>query len=141
MFSRSSPADAASIAAQMGYGTKSGTDGVKQSIVETVTEAQLNEFKDAFSQFDVDKSGHIDQAELARLCEYVGSKPSDEEVTEMMKLADGDGSGEIDVSPQCLERGAPQPLARHRRMPISPPLRQTVLGVCHVDGVQDERLG
>ena len=61
-----------------------------------MTEGQLHEFREAFQQFDADKSGSIDRMELKALCAWVGQSTEDSEIDEMMLLADPDGSGELD---------------------------------------------
>ena len=70
--------------------------GATRHRVDRMTEAQLNEFRDAFNRFDRDRSGYIDASELQLLCEWVGQDTTDEEVAEMMSLADGDNSGKVD---------------------------------------------
>ena len=54
--------------------------------VDRMTEAQLHEFREAFNQFDRDRSGYIEAAELKLLCEWVGQDASDDEIGEMMDL-------------------------------------------------------
>jgi len=61
-----------------------------------MTETQLLEFREAFNQFDKDRSGFIDRSELKNLCEWVGQETNESDIEEMMALADGDGSGQID---------------------------------------------
>lgn len=87
-----------------------GGSGSKQSKIEdrahqltdeedkvgALTEAQLTEFKEAFDQYDHDGGGSIDAEELKALMMSVGSAPSDEEVKEMIRIADADGSGSVD---------------------------------------------
>lgn len=92
--SKRAPSDAKSIAAQMQSGPKIKPGPA--SCINRVTEVQLHEFRDAFNQFDADKSGYIDADELRKLCEWVGQSATDADVAEMMRLADGDGSGQID---------------------------------------------
>ena len=67
-----------------------------RSRVDLMNEAQIDEFREAFTQFDIGKSGSIDIDELRRLCEWIGQEVSEEDLKDMMDLADGDGSGEID---------------------------------------------
>ena len=64
--------------------------------IDSLTDAQLDEFRDAFATFDSDGGGSIDHAELKALMASVGQMPSDEEVREMIKVADADGSGTVD---------------------------------------------
>jgi len=72
-------------------------DPQRASKVDLVTEAQIAEFRDAFNSFDRDGSGHIDKEELKLLCEWVGQETTEAEIDEMMAMADGDGSGKIDL--------------------------------------------
>ena len=74
-------------------GSKAGAGDVRKrrvnartERVDKISEAQLHEFRDAFNQFDKDKSGAIDKGELRLLCEWVGQDASDEDVEEMMNL-------------------------------------------------------
>ena len=64
--------------------------------IDGLTDAQLDEFRDAFATFDSDGGGSIDHQELKALMASVGQMPSDEEVSEMIKVADADGSGTVD---------------------------------------------
>ena len=64
--------------------------------IDALTDAQLDEFRDAFKAFDSDGGGAIDHAELKALMASVGQMPSDDEVAEMIKIADADGSGTVD---------------------------------------------
>jgi len=64
--------------------------------IDALTDAQLDEFRDAFAAFDKDGGGSIDAVELKALMASVGQVPTDAEVNEMVRLADADGSGSID---------------------------------------------
>ena len=68
------------------------------SAVDKLSDAQLEEFKDAFAMFDKDGGGSIDAAELKDLMKSVGQEPSDAELAEMVAAADADGTGDIDFS-------------------------------------------
>ena len=70
-----------------------GEDG---DVIDRLTEAQLDEFREAFASFDKDGGGSIDAQELKMLMASVGQMPTDEEVSEMIRIADADGSGEVD---------------------------------------------
>ena len=63
---------------------------------DALSNAQLEEFRGAFRQFDKDGGGSIDASELKALMASVGQVPTDEEVEEMVRIADADGSGSID---------------------------------------------
>ena len=51
----------------------------------------------AFNSFDKDRSGYIESAELRGILRTVGQEVTDEELHEMMSLADSNGSGKMDV--------------------------------------------
>ena len=52
--------------------------------------------KQIFDRFDEDKSGAVSTAEMASMCRALNLGMSKEQLTQMMKVADPDGSGEID---------------------------------------------
>lgn len=110
----------------------------KASAVDKLTEAQLDEFREAFNSFDKvrrnplhlhpwrrkqdvhhptaptrppspdppplptafgqDGGGSIDAKELKDLMASVGQNPTDEELQEMIAIADADGTGDIDFA-------------------------------------------
>ena len=49
----------------------------------------------SFAMFDKDKSGFIDRSELKTVMESMGQTPSDEQITESLKMMDMDGDGKI----------------------------------------------
>ena len=68
----------------------------KADVIDKLTEAQLDEFREAFASFDKDGGGSIDATELKMLMASVGQMPTDDEVSEMIRIADADGSGSVD---------------------------------------------
>ena len=66
------------------------------SCIDKLTDAQLDEFREAFNMFDKDGGGSIDASELKDLMISVGQNCSEEELKEMVKAADADGTGDID---------------------------------------------
>ena len=54
--------------------------------VDRMTEAQLHEFREAFNNFDKDRSGYIEAFELKQLCEWVGQEATEAEIQEMVDL-------------------------------------------------------
>ncbi len=64
-------------------------------MASSLTDEQLEEFKQAFDMFDKDGDG-ISKEELEEAMITFGKPPSPEELDEMMKRADEDGSGTID---------------------------------------------
>ena len=58
----------------------------KADVIDKLTEAQLDEFREAFASFDKDGGGSIDAAELKMLMASVGQMPTDDEVSEMIRI-------------------------------------------------------
>ncbi len=56
----------------------------------------LHRLRDAFAVFDKEKEGKISAAELRQVIANLGEKVDEDEIEEMMKEADRDGSGTID---------------------------------------------
>lgn len=55
------------------------------------------ELREAFKVFDKDGNGFISAAELRHVMTSLGEKLTDEEVDAMMKEADTDGDGQVDI--------------------------------------------
>lgn len=68
----------------------------KPSVIDKMSDAQLEEFREAFNMFDKDGGGSIDSSELKDLMKSVGQEPTDAELKEMVAAADADGTGDID---------------------------------------------
>jgi len=51
--------------------------------------------KDAFREFDLDKNGYVGAAEISHILQSIGEKVTDDEVDEMILMADQDGDGQI----------------------------------------------
>lgn len=67
-------------------------------MADQYTEEQIAEFKEAFSLFDKDGDGTIDNEELGTVLRSLGNQPTDEEVEDMIREADKDGNGTIDFA-------------------------------------------
>ena len=68
-------------------------DKLGKSVIDSISDAQLDDFKEAFSQYDKDGSGVINAKEMKELLASVGQHPSDEELEQMISAADADGTG------------------------------------------------
>ena len=53
------------------------------------------DIKEAFREFDLDKNGYVGAAEIAHILASVGEKATDDEIDEMIAMADLDGDGQI----------------------------------------------
>jgi len=68
----------------------------QHSVVVSLTDLQLDEFREAFNAFDLDGSGSIDNVELGELFRSLGQEPTSVELEKMVTAADVDGNGSID---------------------------------------------
>ena len=67
-----------------------------ESVIHRLSDAQLEEFRSAFSSFDADGGGSIDATELDPVLKSLGQEATKEELDALIKIADTDGSGDID---------------------------------------------
>eukprot|EP00903_Cladosiphon_okamuranus_P015076 g13945.t1 len=63
--------------------------------IRGLSKEDLEDLKEAFSNFDRDDSGTIDSAELATVLRSLGYTPTNEQLTKLMNKVDLDGSGDI----------------------------------------------
>ena len=56
---------------------------------------ELNEIKEAFDSFDINRNGYIGVAELKEIFSIINEEVSDEELDEMIGLADKEGDGQV----------------------------------------------
>lgn len=61
-----------------------------------LTAAQINEYKEVFSLFDVNNDGHVNTKELGTVMRSLGQNPSEEELAKMVAEIDKDGSGVLE---------------------------------------------
>nr|CDS34209.1 myosin regulatory light chain 2 smooth muscle [Hymenolepis microstoma] len=65
------------------------TQRYTSNVFSMFTEAQINEFKEAFSLIDGSKDGIIDQGDLEEVFRSMGKQPTEEYLDEMLKQAPG----------------------------------------------------
>ena len=85
-----------SAVAEQAAATVGNASRAPKSAVWQLTETQLDEFREAFNSFDADGGGSIDSSELASVLKSLGQEASPEELAALIKIADTDGSGDID---------------------------------------------
>ena len=76
--------------------SKNSDERATTSVIGTLTEMQLEEFREAFHAFDKDGGGTLDKEELMELFQSLGQTPSSEELDRMVACADADGNETID---------------------------------------------
>ncbi|XP_070578313.1 calmodulin-like isoform X2 [Ptychodera flava] len=64
--------------------------------IDNLTEDQIAELKEAFSLFDIDGDGTINNKELVIVLRSLGQNPTEKEVEDMIQEVDIDGSGTIE---------------------------------------------
>jgi len=64
--------------------------------MDSLTEDQVSEFKEAFSLFDKDGDGQITTKELGTVMRSLGQNPSESELQDMINEVDADNNGTID---------------------------------------------
>lgn len=57
----------------------------------------VDEMEEAFAVFDVDKDGYITKSELRQVMNRLGESLTDEQLDAMIREADTDGDGKIDI--------------------------------------------
>ena len=73
-------------------------DGFAAAIGHAIADDTLHEYKKAFSLFDKDGDGTMSASELGTVMKALGVETTDEQLEEMVKEADADGSGEIEFN-------------------------------------------
>lgn len=67
-------------------------------MADILTEEQIAEYKEAFGLFDRDGNGVITTQELGTVMRNLGQNPTEQEVKNMIKEVDIDGSGTLNFS-------------------------------------------
>ena len=78
------------------------TDRLNLMLKRRLTENQIAEIKAKFSEFDDDNDGAIDKRELRNVIKSFGHDPTNEELEELMKELDTDGTNLLEF-PEFLE--------------------------------------
>jgi calmodulin len=65
---------------------------------KTLSEDKIAEFRCAFELFDKDGDGIITTRELGIVISYLGQTPTEEELKELVKEVDTDGTGDIEFN-------------------------------------------
>jgi Ca2+-binding EF-hand superfamily protein len=64
--------------------------------MDVLAELQYHEFKEAFDEFDKDKSGSISTKELLQVMRAIGKNPTEDEILELVMETDLNGNGTLD---------------------------------------------
>ena len=54
-----------------------------------------DEIRDSFNILDINKDGVITEEDLSFFLDYIGEKATPEEIEEMIRMCDGEGTGEV----------------------------------------------
>ncbi len=63
---------------------------------EMLNEVQIAEIREIFTLFDKNSDGYVNTAELGTIVRGLNLNPSDQEINEMIKEVDSNGSGQFD---------------------------------------------
>lgn len=69
--------------------------------MEKLTRAEIAEYKEVFSMFDMDGDGTVDANELGTVMATLGVNPTAAEIAEMIEQVDTDKNGTIDFAEFC----------------------------------------
>lgn len=75
-----------------------GSTKTPKTPVESLSEEQIQAFKDVFDLFDKDGSGSISTSELGEVMKGLGQNPTDAELQDMVNEVDTDQSGSIEFN-------------------------------------------
>ena len=75
-----------------------------------------DEIRQAFREFDLDRNGYVGAAEIAHVLASMGEKVTDDEIDEMILMADTDGDGQIsfDEFHKLMYQLSGKPIAQNR---------------------------
>lgn len=74
---------------------KSGAKKPSTNLSSQYTEEQLDELKEAFAVYDINRDGVISIRELGTVIRQLGQNPTEAEILEMIKWLDKDSSGTL----------------------------------------------
>eukprot|EP01097_Dermamoeba_algensis_P001024 TRINITY_DN1389_c0_g1_i1.p1 TRINITY_DN1389_c0_g1~~TRINITY_DN1389_c0_g1_i1.p1 ORF type:complete len:149 (+),score=50.92 TRINITY_DN1389_c0_g1_i1:78-524(+) len=63
-----------------------------------LSQEQIQELKEAFKMFDVDKAGGITKASLKKITTQLGVAATDDEISKMIEEADSRGKGKVEFN-------------------------------------------
>ncbi|KAL7603364.1 hypothetical protein Lser_V15G18589 [Lactuca serriola] len=66
--------------------------------MSSLPEDQLNQLREIFTRFDLDKDGSLTHLEVAALLRSLGLKPTGEQIHKLFKNMDSDGSGTVEFN-------------------------------------------
>jgi len=66
--------------------------------MEEFDDSKVADFKEAFGLFDKDKDGQISKAELKAVFQALGQKPTDQEISDMVREVDSTKKGTINFN-------------------------------------------
>ncbi len=67
----------------------------KFEVVLDIPEDKMNDYKEAFDMFDIDKTGHVSANEIFKVMKNMGNELTLKEIKAMIADLDSDGTGEI----------------------------------------------
>ena len=76
-----------------------------------------DEIRQAFREFDLDRNGYVGAAEIAHVLSSMGEKVTDDEIDEMILMADTDGDGQVSFEEfyKLMQHLSGAPMAPPRR--------------------------
>ncbi|EYC21055.1 hypothetical protein Y032_0020g202 [Ancylostoma ceylanicum] len=73
-----------------------------EQVIRTLTEEEIEEFKEAFLLFDKDGNGTISTKELGIAMRALGQNPTEQQILEIINDVDIDGNGQVEFPEFCV---------------------------------------